>query len=347
MAFCACGDEDPIDPEPMDLAPAQKQIIIVNEGEPGAGNGSISILDVENDLMENSVFEKKNNYSLGDGIQNIHFDGERAYIAVSNTGNVEVVSVDDFSSIQTLAELGRPNDVQVLPGSKLMVSQLQDSDIDIRNLEDGVLIHTLEVECTQPLDQQFNCGNGPLLFLGGEYVYIGNLGSGALLRTKKVGSEIEEEDFLYLAGSPRDMVLDKNGFLWILAVNFVNAESNALYKINLEDFSRVSETLVGHLPPASVSMVINERGDQLYFNEADKITRMSVESVYEARQTICTIAEGAAINSIGLDAEELFLYLADKGNSGGPGEVIKIRIVNGTEAARYDVGVLPSKFYFR
>lgn len=323
------------------------KVIIVNEGLFGAGNGSISVLDVDSDDIENNVFESANSFLLGDVVQNIHWEGEEAFIAVNNSQKIEVVNADDFSSSRTYSDLGSVNDLLVADNTQLFYTKLFDENVELVSANDGSAIATLELDCPQPEETQYNCGNNSLLALDG-MVYIGNSGTGALLRTSSAGAEITADDIIDLAGAPKDIVADANGNLWVLTFDFGDAANNTLYHIDPISYSIVSETPVGNMPYASVNMVIDEAASTLYFNEGD-ITSMGIDGSFDGRETVYSNVEEEVVYGFGIDPDASFLYLGFSGDftNPGPGQVAKISASDGTEAARYDVGFFPSKFYFR
>jgi len=348
LGISSCQDDPIITTPPPDLgnSGSTMELFVVNEGGFGAGNASISILDIATDVMRNNVFEKENNFLLGDIAQSIYWEGNRAFIVVNNSQKIEVVDTEDFSSIQTIGGLSSPNFIAPMKGDRFLVSELFNENLTIINEADGSIDGTIELVCPQPDDMSFNCGNDRLITVD-DYVYIGNKGTGALMRTSVSGSEINPvDDVISLSGTPKDMVLDLTGTLWVLTFDFGDSANNTLYGIDPESFSIVSEASIGAIPFASVNMTINEAGDMLYFNEGS-FSSMSIDEDWASRKTIYDNPDEIGVYGFIVDEEETFLYLGDQADYASPSQVIKVDLATGLEENRYDVGVLPSKFYFR
>ena len=76
-------------------------IFVVNEGNNGTPNGTISYLS--DDLkVENDVFKLVNNKASGDTPQSIGFNGDLAYIVTNASNKIELVNRFTFKSIATI-----------------------------------------------------------------------------------------------------------------------------------------------------------------------------------------------------------------------------------------------------
>lgn len=91
------------DPEPV-VKIGEEGFFVVNEGGFGNSNTSISFFDRKTIEITNNVFVAKNGRPLGDQAQSMTVFEGKGYIVVQNSSKVEVINVDDFSSVATISE---------------------------------------------------------------------------------------------------------------------------------------------------------------------------------------------------------------------------------------------------
>src|SRR6056297_1006952 len=90
-------------------------IYIVNEGQFGNNNGSISLLDPESNAIQNNYFQKQNGRFPGDIVQDLSFRGDKGFIVVNNSKKVEIVDKKTFKTIDVIGNISYPR--QFLPVS--------------------------------------------------------------------------------------------------------------------------------------------------------------------------------------------------------------------------------------
>ncbi|SHJ10318.1 hypothetical protein SAMN05443429_10941 [Cruoricaptor ignavus] len=85
----SCSDDnDPIVPK----GAYENGILVVNEGNFGKGNSSVSFLD-SNGKISNDIYSAENNgEKIGDILQSISFSGDDAYFVVNNSNKINVVN---------------------------------------------------------------------------------------------------------------------------------------------------------------------------------------------------------------------------------------------------------------
>ncbi|MEA3316518.1 MAG: hypothetical protein U9R54_01010 [Bacteroidota bacterium] len=98
-------------------------VFISNEGNFGAGNGSISFYSVKGDSVSNNIFSKLNNRPLGDVVQSVKVFDNNAYIVVNASNKVEVVKYNDFVENGVITELSQPRYFAGISSDKAYVTQ--------------------------------------------------------------------------------------------------------------------------------------------------------------------------------------------------------------------------------
>lgn len=85
-----------------------KGALVLNEGNFGFGNSSLSVLDLESNEVQNNVFERVNKIKLGDVAQSSFVSDSIAFLVINNSNKVVVVSLNNFSIIKEINVPGAP-----------------------------------------------------------------------------------------------------------------------------------------------------------------------------------------------------------------------------------------------
>ncbi len=93
VAFTGCESESGIDTERFD---GDKGVFILNEGNNGIGNSTLTFYNPKDRTVQNGVFYRANGYKLGDTGQSITIYGNDAYIAVENSGVIWKIDANTF-----------------------------------------------------------------------------------------------------------------------------------------------------------------------------------------------------------------------------------------------------------
>ena len=207
LTFLPSCDGDP-DPTPP---PGEKGFYIVNEGAFGNNNASLSFYDRETGQVINDVFKDTNGRPLGDQAQSmIVFEG-RGYIVVQNSGKVEVIDIEDNSSIKTITDgIESPRYFIGITAAK---GYLSDWGADgLTGTVKVINLQTLAVAKTIPV------GHGPNKMLKlGEKVYVANSGGFGYDNTLAVLDVTTDEliTTTTVCDNPNSLQVDNAGNIWV------------------------------------------------------------------------------------------------------------------------------------
>lgn len=196
------------DPEP--LRPGEDGFFIVNEGAFGNGNASLSFYDRDTDAVTNYVFKTKNGRDLGDQAQSMTVFENKGYVVVQNDSKIEVINVDDFSSIATIDE-DLPNPRYFL-GISVTKAYVSDWGVDgLTGTVKVVDLSTHSVTKTIPTGQGAN-----KMILVGNLVYVVNAGGyGSDNTIKIIDTNIDAVTGSITVGdNPNSIVRDSDGNIW-------------------------------------------------------------------------------------------------------------------------------------
>lgn len=208
LVIVACEDDEPHQTTSVNMT---EGLYIVNEGNWGAGNATVSYYNPQTKEVKNEVFYLANGMRLGDVAQSMTVSGNVAWIVVNNSNVVYAVDV------ATMKELGRvdeglvsPRAVCVVSADKVYVSQMYSNKIAI------VDIHTYEVtgyiECSN-MDPMG--GSTEVMVKSDGYVYVSCWSyQKEILKIDIAKDEVVSS--VEVGVQPSSLIMDKNGKLWTL-----------------------------------------------------------------------------------------------------------------------------------
>lgn len=278
------------DPSPS-IRAGQSGFFVVNEGAYGNGNASLSFYDVKTDIMTNNVFEARNGRKLGDQAQSMTLFENKGYIAVQNSSKVEVINIDDFSSIATIVtdqlipganELQSPRYFLGITSAKGYVS---DWGLDgVTGTVKVVDLSSFKVIKTIPTglgaNQMLKVNNLVFVTNNGGYgndntIKVIDTGTDAVIATIPTGD------------NPNSIQRDKDGNLWVacsgkivyntdFSINTTASTKGALIKLNTNN-NEVLRLTVGTFTFSTIgNLQISPDGATLYYTFDDKLFSMPV-----------------------------------------------------------------------
>jgi len=179
-------------------------VLIVNEGNFRAGNGSLSFYSYDSTKLYNDLFFSVNNRPLGDVPYSISTKGTKAYIVVNNSGKIEVVDQSSLVSEKTITGLISPRSMTMINDYKAYVSSLYSDSVAIIDL------------MSNSISGYINLGrSSEAIALIGNKAYISNWSGGNQLMVVNTSSD-KIIDSIKVGSEPESMVIDKLGRLWVL-----------------------------------------------------------------------------------------------------------------------------------
>ena len=183
---------------PSGSAPgAPTGVYVINEGNFQRANASLTFYMPDSNKAFQNVFALANGRDLGDTGNDIAIYSGKAYIVVSGSGKVEVISTVDHKSVGTLQLSGQrtPYDIMVLSDAKAYVTNLMDSSITAFNPSTLQIVSDRIKVGANP--QGIATANGKLYVCNSGFGYdntvtVLNAGTGTLIKTIVVGDSPSE-----------------------------------------------------------------------------------------------------------------------------------------------------------
>ncbi|RDV15678.1 YncE family protein [Pontibacter diazotrophicus] len=349
VAFTSCDDENDVEPVienevrgPYD----QEGVFIINEGNWGTPNGSISFLsDSAGHQVQNGIFSNANaGRPLGDVIQDMELYDSLAYIVANNSNKIEVVNAYTFESVGVVENLQLPRHFVALNNEKGYVTETVDyagsqGRVSVIDLNNYTVTETIEV------------GMEPeqLLVAGGK-LYVANSGDNNVTVINTATDAVEST--ITVSDAPTELALDRDNNIWVLsagritynddwtAIDYDQTTAGALSKIT-PGTQNVQTYTFGSNQSQPGNLTINGNGDKLYFNY-DGGTYVQDVSATSLSNTVII---DHSFYGLGVDPDNGYIYGGDSNGFAGEGTV-HVYQPDGTKVTEFRAGIGPNGFVF-
>lgn len=313
-------------------------VFIINEGNFGSGNGSVSYFDLTESKMYNHIFQEINDRSIGDIPQSMFIMDGLGFIVINNSAKIEVINMDDFRSVNTISGFTSPRHFLPVSDSIAYVSDMFNDSITVVNLDDYTITKTIETGMST--EQMIKIG---------DEVFIANwMGGNKILVIDPIMGEII--DSIEVIIEPNSMVMDKNHKLWVLCSGgYLNEEIPAILRIDPGTREKEETFRFSVLESSPSHLCINGLGDTLYFlNNASLPAR---QGIFQMPVTDTEIPSEPLVQteklfySIGVDPESGIIYASDAVDYQQKGKVFRY-LPEGALKDSFDVDIIPGSFVF-
>ncbi len=342
---CNNDDGGPILPETgTDPLAYENGIIVVNQGNFGAGNASVSFVSDDLSEVQTDIFGTVNAVDAwGDTAQSMVLNGDLAYIVVNGSQKVEVVNRYTFESIATIGGPDKPDFLNprymAIANGKGYVTNWGDGT---NPNDDFVAVINLEnntVEIKIPVDE------GPeRLLVKDNLIYVALLGGFNFNNSVAVidATSNTVTGSITVADGPNSLQMDAEGNLWVLSSGkpaYTQDETaGQLDKIDTES-NTVSETFT--LAPTEHPGYLSYDDDALYYTLAGSIFKMDVSSTDLPKEAAIT---GTSFYDMTVNDGKL--YGADAKDFASNGSLEIYNLSDNSLEATKEVGINPGSIYF-
>jgi YVTN family beta-propeller protein len=259
--------------------------IVVNEGNFGSSNGSISFID-RNGAATNFIYENANaGLTLGDVIQSYTTVGTKGIICVNNSFKIEIVDARTFKHIATIVDTTATQNTSYVR----YALGISESKAYVTNGNFAGEVEVLDLT-TNKIVKSINVGKGPeQLAMVGSSVYVCNSGGFDVDSTVSVINAASDvvTATINVGDIPTKIVKDAQNNLWILcagqsdysAYPIINKLSPAkLVRINTTTNTvDRSFTLINTGNPSYVvNLAIGNNGRTVYYSVSNRIYELEI-----------------------------------------------------------------------
>ena len=123
-------------------------VIVLNEGNFGQSNASITAYNTETKVASQNQYENINGVPIGDVLHSVTEINDRLYFVVNNSNKIEVVEKESLTKIATI-QLGdgqSPRNLVEISDTKAYVTNLYGHSVSVIDLTDNTVSKTINVD---------------------------------------------------------------------------------------------------------------------------------------------------------------------------------------------------------
>jgi hypothetical protein len=329
FVLTSCKKDDP--PDDSQPPVSDGGVYIICEGNYQWSNGSIDYYRFADSSVTENIFESINQRPLGDVVQSMTITDGKGYIVVNNSGKVEAVNMDGFTSAGSITGLISPRYLLPVGNHRAYVSDLYSNSISIVDLNTmqktgSINLHGSSEEMILWDDNVFVTNTRT------SYVYLVDLSSDLVTDSIAVG---------FASNSIR---LDKDNKIWVSCAGDATLSINAsLYKI--DPATRLVVTSFDLGSPLNIwdKMTINGSKDIIYYLN-NGLWKLNINAT--TLETTPLIArDGRTLQGLGVDPDNGVIWLSDAKDYVQKGMVFRYH-ADGNLISSFSTGIIPSGFYF-
>ena len=322
----------------------ERGVFVVNEGNLLKGNGAISFLNTSANTAEPDIFKAVNNRPLGDNVQSMFIQNEKAYVVVNNSNKIEVADANTFNWLATIENLKLPRYMTVANNKGYVTETISyvvaNGQVSVIDLNANTVIKAIPVG-TQP--EQIVTFNNK--------VYVTNSGANTVSVINTSTDAVEAT--ITVGDSPNSLTVDTNGKLWVLCggntvyTSYPAFDENAstagsLVRINPNNNAVEATFTFATKGSLLEDLTTNKDKNKLLYSYAGKVYQFDISA---------TSLPGAALINrsfygIGVEPGTGFIYGADAGSFMAKGKAIRYN-ANGIAIDSFATAVGPNGFVFK
>lgn len=328
--------QDPTGAERVIPLPSVKGVYVLNEGNFGRGNSTLSYYDMASRQVYQDVFFAVNNRMLGDVGNSIFIRGNRGYIVMNDSHRIEVFDLMTNVSTGTISVgAGRsPRQMAFVNDSLALVTCLYDASVLLVDLYTKTILRRIPVG-PNPEGIAIEQGKAYVANSGlsyGRTLSIIDLASSTAIRTITAGD------------NPVGVTVVQNGMVYVVCAGFYGdlGDPNDDTPAQLVVIDPRSDTVVDSIIVGGHAYGMALNADGLgYVPTTDRVIVVDTR----VHTVIGTFVPGQ-FYGIGVDETDGDVYLSDAKNYVQPGTVF-VYSASGQLRTQFDVGINPGSFCFK
>ncbi|MEO9893440.1 DUF5074 domain-containing protein [Aurantibacter sp.] len=319
-------------------------ILVLHEGNFGAGNSSVSFISNDLTVTENGIFKSVNDVdSWGDTAQSITFNEDLAFIVVNNSQKIEVVNRFTYESVATIGgptetDFLNPRYMTIVNGKGYVTnwgdgSNPDDDFVSVVNLAD----YTVESPIPVAEGPEKIVSNDNTIYVAHKGGYNqNNIISVIDATTNAVSTTIT------VADRPNSIQFDADGNLWVLSggnPSWTGIESaGQLDKISSVDNSITTTIAFSETEhPGALSVT----DGNLYYYLSGSVYKMDTTST-----TLPATADITGLSFANMTVADGKLYGLDAKDYASNGSLEVYNLENNTLLSSIEISIIPTGVYF-
>ena len=315
--------------------PSARGVYVVNQGNFGRANSSLSYFDLISFHVYNDVFTAVNGKNLGDVAQTMSIRGSSGYVVVNNSQKIEILDLATNLNTGTIptgsgsspGQMAFVNDTVALV-TDLYANALLVVNVAARHVTGGIPVGANPASVAIAAGKAYVSNSG---FGSGRTVSVVSLQSLSVVRT------------LTVADNPAGVEITPSGTVYVVCTgsyDFTNPANDTPARIMVIDpaFDIVTDSIFigGHA--TDIGIGIDGIG---YVPSTTEVLRVDTRV-----NRVTGVFRGGSYFAVGVEAASGDVYLSDPKSYIQPGTV-SVFAPNGQLRTQFDAGLIPGAFTFK
>lgn len=241
--FVGSCAKNPTEPSGQTPLPNASLVYVVNEGNFGKGNSSLTAFYPDSNKTISDIFKTVNGRNLGDTGNDIAIYNGKAYIVVNNSDKIEIIDARTALSIKTIYYTSGTSPYRIAidqTDSKGFVTDLYKGKVSVINLSTNTLS-----------SDTITVGQNPygIIYTNGK-VFVANsgFGSGSTVSVLDATSE-KNIKTIKVSYNPTNLIDDGNGNVWVVCTGNWNPNTEgSIFVIDKSTLAVVDSIYIGGHP---------------------------------------------------------------------------------------------------
>lgn len=347
LLLSACGPKEPL-PNQNDDVIVGKGVFVINEGNFGYANSSLTFYDPAADTVANNLFYRVNGAPIGDVGQSLALANGSLYVVVNASNYIykmdaKTLAIDTTKPYKA-TDFFSPRFMLPVAPDKAYVSDLVGTNLWIINPQD--MTHTGTIDMGKSTETMLQMGRELYVTNWSRY-YVQEMQNNTV-QVVDIDNDVKVAE-IEVGYEPNGMVADKNGFLWVLCEGDANDDTvpSTLWKINP---NTKQSTLVVSFEKKALNLAVDPTGSYLYYvYGGDWVTggdlhRINVDQP-EVEDSFVIPAEGKMFYKMAVNPANGDIYLSDAKTYTMNGTVYRYSS-DGVLLSAFDAGICPGFMVF-
>ncbi len=333
--FWSCNKDEPKPSDTIDSF--DDGVFITCEGGFGLGNASVYFLHPEKKTYIPEIYNAVNRGPVGDVLQSIAFDDDKAYLVVNNSGKILQVNKKTFLKTGTIEGLSSPTEIEI-EDNKGYIGSLYSQHILVADMKKLIIADSIYVgEQSNRILEEDNrlwiLSQSDWQGRTKDHIYYINL-SDSSLDSIKVGS------------NPFDWAYDDNDQLFVYCQGVESGDAPAIYSVDTKALAVDRKTEVSVSRGFFSKMAYDEYQKRILIQLSDGIYTYKPGEAKVSSSPLVGLSDVQNLYGLGVSPDNGDIYVGDARDFSSAGMVF-IYTRDGQPQSSLPVGVGPNHFYFK
>lgn len=340
VMLSACGDDD-FGEVITGQSPyiSGNGVFVINEGNFGSGNGSLSFINMDSLSIANDIFYTANNRPVGDVPYTMLIMEDELWVAVNNSGRIEVLSLHDLKTVAVINGLASPRFMLRVSHQKVYVSDLYSDHITIISRDTYQVSGSVAAGRST---ENLVMANGKVFAaFWSNYSYPGIENNQVLVIDPAIDMVV---DSIEVGKEPNSMAVDKNGRLWVLCSGgFMGETYPTLWRVDPQNWDTELVITFAEIHSSPGTLRTNGNADTLFFLNQG-VFAVAVDDPVLSGQPIIKMQDGL-FYGLGVHPVSSWIFISDAIDYQQRG-LVRVFTAKGEPIHTFTAGVIPGSFWF-